>query len=271
MQRDPAASMRERLFKRFRSGDGAALIDLLERERPLLYDYLMRMTGQVSRSFDSVDEVYQSYLEGDAKTTIDDLEELRICLYQTGRKFNADIWNADTARLRNTAIEAGTDGGDGAADDDSAAFQALDLSLRSLRGAEREIVLLRSRCDFEFAAAGEIMGLGEDAAESLFYKGMQRIDADCSGVVERPEQMLTKLPSHPPPEHSAQATMNLSVMMHDIKAKPVGLWSPFRIALVVAVALALGFLAVFPERARQLLRKEPRAAAEKTVPGVVPP
>jgi hypothetical protein len=135
----------------------------------------------------------------------------------------------------------------------SQAFRALDKSLRALKGAEREAVLLRSRCDFEFEAIGEIMGLSEADAEQLFLRGMQRIDAECSGVVEQPERTLSELPSHPPPEHSSQATMNLSVMMHDIKARPVRLWSPFRLITLILIVAAAVIYYFFPEQVHQVI------------------
>jgi hypothetical protein len=83
-KRDPGASAREKLFKKFKGGDDRALIDLLENERPQLYDYLMRMTGQISRSFESVSEVFQSVSEGSDKDEFDSADELRILLYTTG-------------------------------------------------------------------------------------------------------------------------------------------------------------------------------------------
>ena len=97
---------KNKLFKRFKAGDGTSLLDLLESEREGLYDYLLRMTGQVSRSSDTVDEVYQSLTETDETlNAIESCVDLRICLYKTARKFNADIWNADTAKLVNSLLE----------------------------------------------------------------------------------------------------------------------------------------------------------------------
>jgi DNA-directed RNA polymerase specialized sigma24 family protein len=259
-------SGQNKLFKRFKGGDSAALIDFLENERPKIYDYLMRMTGQISRSFESVSEVFQSIADGEAKGDVDGAEELRCMLYVTARKFNADIWNAETSRLINPAIETGEEG---SAARETVAFQALDKSLRNLKGVEREIVLLRSRCDFEFEGIAEIMTMDEADVENQFYRGMQRIDADCSGVVEQPEKMLTRMPSHPPPEHSNQATMNLSVMMHDIKTRPVRLWSPLRVFLMLIIIASATVYFVFPGKVRELLHVSPWHAPDPAFDGTV--
>ena len=49
---------KDKLFRLVLKGEQAALMDILEGERHELFDYLMRMTGQVTRSIESVDEVF---------------------------------------------------------------------------------------------------------------------------------------------------------------------------------------------------------------------
>ena len=95
----------EKNFSRFKSGHASALYDLLESERPFLYDYLMRMTSQVSRSADSINEVYESLSE-EVISVIESARDLRLVLYTTARRFNSDIWNAETSRLINAAVLA---------------------------------------------------------------------------------------------------------------------------------------------------------------------
>lgn len=255
---------KDKLYRKYKSGDTRALYDLLEAERVVLYDYALRMTGQVSRSIDAIDDAYQGLTDEILDNTPSVLE-LRVAVYTMVRKFNADIWNADTQKLTNAVLdvpsEAKLDPKDKAkrlaADKlarQHAAYKALDRSLRARPGAEREAVILRTRCRFEFRDVAAVMGLDEERAEALFLSGMTKIDAECSGIVEGPEDALMRMPGHLAPERSSQATINLSEVMQGIKARPVGLWSPTRFVLLVAVGMLIGAWLFYPESLRDASR-----------------
>jgi RNA polymerase sigma factor (sigma-70 family) len=244
---------KEKLFRKFRGGDLRALSDLVDIERPELYEYLMRMTGEVSRSADTIDEVVQS-VSDEALHELNTPLELRMLLYATARRLSADIWNADTSRLKNAALEQAADG-DAASEQplrERQAYLALDKALRNLGGREREVVTLRSRCNFEFYEIGDLLGLSADAAEQVFLSGMQRVDAECSGAVVGPESALQRMPAHPLPERTSQATMNLSMVMEGIKTKPVGLRSPARLLAFAAVLVFAAAYYLYPEFFKEL-------------------
>jgi DNA-directed RNA polymerase specialized sigma24 family protein len=208
------------------------------------------MTGQISRSIDTIDEVYQSLTE-DVLESIDTYAELKVCLYTTARKFNADIWNADTAKLQNAALER--TGGESSKDaedlDEPAAnktHRQLDKALRGLSGAEREAVLLRCRAHFDFSELSEIMSISEHEAEGRFNSGVKKVAQEVGGGTDL-EARIFRAPAHPLPLRSSQATMNLSMVMQGIKAKPVRLWSPVRIGMLILIAALVGGYLFFPE------------------------
>jgi DNA-directed RNA polymerase specialized sigma24 family protein len=245
---------KEKLYKRYKGGASDALFELLEGERTELYDFLMRMTGEVTRSMETIDEVYAALSE-ETLAPIDSAAELRVCLYTTARKFNADIWNANTARLVNAALEPPPDHApksDDRAQRERAAFNLLDKALRSLPGPEREAVCLKTRAGFSAAEIGEIMSLEAAEANNRLGTGLKRIDADCAAGGANASLALDRLPPHPAPLRSSQRTMNLSVVMQGIKARPVGLWSPLRIILLLLLAAALVAYFVAPEQVVQL-------------------
>lgn len=244
---------KEKLFRKFRGGDLRALSDLVDIERPELYEYLMRMTGEVSRSADTIDEVVQS-VSDEALQALSAPLELRMLLYATARRLSTDIWNADTSRLNNAALEQPADAGkvDEELLKERQAYLALDKALRNLGGRQREAVTLRSRCNFEFYEIGELMGLSADDAEQLFLSGMQRVDAECSGAVVGPESAIQRMPAHPLPERTSQATMNLSMVMEGIKTKPVGLRSPARLITFAAVLVLAAAYYLYPEFFKEL-------------------
>ncbi len=239
-----AQPAKEKLYRRVKSGDGRALPEILEAERPELFDFLLRMTGQVSKSTETVDEVFQS-LNEDALDATGSYIDLRLMLFSTARRFTTDVWNAETPRLVNAALEGGSDV-DQPTDKvqrERSFYRPLDKSLRGLPGREREVVLLRARGGFDWDEIAQVMGIGSTLIERTFVDGIARIERECPGVVGA-EAALAKLPAHPEPMRSSQRTINLSMVMQGIKAKPVGLWSPLRFG-VVAIGLGVVGILIF--------------------------
>jgi DNA-directed RNA polymerase specialized sigma24 family protein len=219
---------REKDFRRLKSGHGVSLYDLFEAERQELYDYLLRMTGQISRSDETVDEVFQAFTE-DMLETIHTFQELRVSLYVTARKFNADIWNADTSKLINLGLEPLTSEGKSVATPDLQKFSSIDVRLRSLPPREREILILSVRLGFKREDLRDITGFSnQDIEDSVSHAGLAIGDFD----------LLKAMPAHPLPERSRQETQNLSIVMRGIKTKPVGVWSPLRILFLFCVVLS---------------------------------
>jgi DNA-directed RNA polymerase specialized sigma24 family protein len=242
-------SAKEKLYRKFRGGDGGALVELLEGEREALYDYLLRLTGQMSRSYETIDEVFVA-LSDETVGTLDTYAELRTCLFVTARRFNADIWNADTARLREAEL------GESVGDEDELrrALQIVDRALRTLPGVEREAALLVGRLGFSRPEAAEIMSLSDTEVELREATGYQHIDAallaDTSPGDTPPDgftaaQLIARLPRHTLPPRSSQRTIDLSMVMQGIKTRPDGLGSPLRIALILFVGVAAGLLLFF--------------------------
>lgn len=244
----------ERLFKKFQGGDVGSLADLLEGERGALYDYLMRMTGQISRSADTVDEVYQS-LNDETLETLDTFSDLKVLLYTTARKFNADIWNAETTKLANAAFE---EPGRANALDERALRERqgqalLDKAFRSLPGMEREALILSARGQFDNSEIAEIMAAPEHQVEDKLAVALSKVETEYAATGGRAESALAKLPEHPLPVRSSQATVNLSMVMQGIKTKPVGLWSPVRIGLVALVVIVVLVLVLNPDLLQKIL------------------
>lgn len=248
-------SERDKMFRRVLAGDRHALGDLISLEQPEIFDYLLRMTGEVNRSIEGFEQAVQEL----GQTQIQDLpsaQALRAFLFKRSRRALFDIWNADTTRLTNAALEMPK--GDERLDERRInalqAAKAIDRSLRALPGPEREAVLLRVRYGFEFAHISELMGISESEIESLSLLGMQRVDGECSGQVTGPEDTLQKMPAHPLPQRSVQSTVNLSVVMEGIKAKPQGLRSPARLLFLLLLGSAMLVWVFFPDFFAKLSR-----------------
>lgn len=236
---------KDKLYRKFKGGDMTSLADLLEGERAGLYDFLVRMTGQISRSMDTIDEVFQS-LNEDTLDTIETYAELKVCLYTTARKFNADIWNAETTRLMNPVLEGppSAEFGSPAALKERQVRAAVDRQLRGLAGREREMVILSAMIGYDAAEAGEVMGLGEHEVAPLLEGGLRRFAGEGGLSESAVIKVLTDLPLHSAPPRSSQATVNLSMVMQGIKTRPAGLWSLSRLVLTGVFLLIVAVAAV---------------------------
>lgn len=268
-------AVKEKLYKKALEGDANALTDLLEGEREGLYDFLLRMTGQISRSAESVDEVFQS-LDEETLELYGTYPELRLCLYMTARKFNADIWNAETSRLMNQRLEGGPS--EAKADADRQALAAIDRLLRSLGGREREPVVLRYISGFEPLQIAEVMGLPAAEVDALLATGLRRL-ASGGAKADVVVPLLTRMPRHELPPRSSQMTVNLSVVMQGIKTKPAGLWSPSRVMFLLVLiggCAAWFFVPEVRRLSRFFERREPPKAVKigepplPSKPGVPP-
>lgn len=249
-----ANAVKEKLYKKFKSGDLSALRDLLESERDGLYDYLLRMTGQVSRSMETTDEVFLS-LNEDTLDVTDNYTELKILLYTTARKFNADIWNAETSRLKNLALEGppGPDDGTRKAMRERAILSVVDRQLRTLGGRERDLLLLHGFAYFDENEISEITSLSTTEVQSLLTSGMKHLVNE-NLAFEAVTATLGLVPLHPLPPRSSQATIDLSMVMQGIKTKPEGLWSPFKLIVLLLIAAAIGLWLLNPEFIRRTLK-----------------
>ncbi len=238
-------SENKRLFRKFRSGQTGALLEILESERQSIYDYMMRMTGQVQKSSETIEEVYISLNEG-ILTELQTYEDLRLLLYTTTRKFSADIWNANTSMLENSAILANVDsdplGEDGLR---QVKFQQdLDRGIRGLKPFEREVVYLRLVVGMAFSEISDVVGNSQDAVEKSFQSAIEALSKTIGKSQDEIEDGLHRICKHPMPPRSSPATVNLSMVMEGIKTKPSGVWSMKRIIFLslVVVLVACWFL-----------------------------
>jgi len=237
---------REQLFRDWRSGDSSALEHLFALERPLIYDFLLRMTGQVARAWDTIDEVENSLSATDEEFPT--LEDLRICIYRTARNFCADIWRADTSRMVNQAIEPRADEeiGEHINRDAVPDYVVLDQIVRTLKPDQREVLLLKIRSDFPDDATGDIIGIDAAVVKSTFRHALDIVRERCRGKVAKYEFRLVELPLHPVPQEAAYGNTNLSMLIGDLKESRStrfrSSWGAFAVVVVVAV---LGLIMLF--------------------------
>jgi DNA-directed RNA polymerase specialized sigma24 family protein len=202
----------EALFKSFKKGDTDALDAIFASEKVRLFDYLMRMTGQLSKSNATAEEATNS-----VAAVIDreeSLQEVLVILYKTARNFTIEVWNAETSRLENSAYLAAMNG---KGDRSTSTLIALENVVRSLPPKQREILLLHERLGFSTDEVAEITGFDTSDVEELFAQALGIAEAAMAGDAEKVPELLTKLLAFEVPEESTMATQNLSMVFKDLK------------------------------------------------------
>lgn len=203
----------EPLFARGKKGEIEAFEAVLSSESGRLFDYLMRMNGQISRSY----EIMQESLNGvrhiaDQK---EDLQDLMVLLYKTARSFSIEIWNADTSKLENSAYLSGA----GAELDSRTAAQLVELEkvLRSLPAKQREAVLLKVRYGFADEDIVAITGYSVDDVQEFLSHSMSVLESATDLNSQKVANLMIQLLFFPIPDQGDHGTQNLSLVVRDLK------------------------------------------------------
>ena len=117
-------------------------------EKTLLYDYLVRMTGDPIHMPTTMLEVVRVVQEK-AKENQWNLEEVRLKLYQTARSFCADKWNVSSSEIMDQLYQ-GTNHHD--------SLREVEGFVEKLDGVVREALLLKYRYAFKDDEIGQILG-----------------------------------------------------------------------------------------------------------------
>ena len=119
-----------------------------EQEKPLLYDYLVRMTGDPDPASTTLLEVLQAVsnrLRGKSEDTAD----VRLVLYQTARSFCADRWHRVPKELIEQVYQGINDQGQ---------LQELEGYLSTFESFQREALFLKFRYSFQAPEIAKITG-----------------------------------------------------------------------------------------------------------------
>ncbi len=188
MSHDPETLI---LLRRWHSGDGAAIEQLMARHLPWIRQQVRARMGDVLGARADADDVVQQamvdVLRHGPRFTVDDVEHYRALLLRivenTIRKQVRDAWRAkrDARRERDlpgsqsvVQLQADVTQPSAAADrNEQRAWVRLALEL--LAAEDREIVLLRQWDGLEFADIGERLGVAPDAARMRFQRAVGRL------------------------------------------------------------------------------------------------
>lgn len=197
--------------------EAAEWSSIFESLKGSIFDYLLRMTGQINRSMETLAEL-QAVMAG-SMGQYATRELLRQALFTTARSFNADIWNAGTSMLSNSAYGSAKDLGD---------RRDVEMTFQSLPGSQREILLLLGRFGFAAEQAAKIMDISPEMVDVGKFSALRGMAVGLAGkdtglafLESAPdgdwEKVVGSLLSFEPPASSGQRTADLSVLIQDLQ------------------------------------------------------
>ena len=222
------------LFRKYKDGEESAASELLESERMSLYDYLVRMTGSLPRSFRGLEEVTEAVF-GEARG-YRDYDELRFSLYSTSRRFNADIWNGEMSLAFEDLARNSPD------DSGLSQFQnGLEQEFCKLAGPEREVLLLYHKAGFSLAETAKIMGTAQSVVEETLKSAADKL-GKVMGQSEDFANSISRLSSFPIPEDVTASTMALSPVIETVKRSSRWRIPPWVLLLGIVIVTLLVLL-----------------------------
>jgi DNA-directed RNA polymerase specialized sigma24 family protein len=208
------------------------LNSVLQDVQPSLFDYCMRMTGDVMKASALVDEASRSLAEMlSGGGHMADSNDFRLLLFREARLKGGDSWYADTSLLQNPSLQR----------DSNPAQATLDMVLRQLSGKEREAILLVERFSFKPADASQIAGMELEDFDAFLALAWQKIltrlpPGAVPVAAAGRASPIELLPNHPFPGIEREPVTNLSEIMSELESTRRGSGFFRRIALTLVIA-----------------------------------
>lgn len=213
------------------------LREMLLGEQGTLYDYSMRMSGNMARSKEAAEHSLRFILQRfDSQTPY---PIVRRELFKILRSYNHDIWNADTSNLENPAVN-NWQAKEGLFKKNEG--QSLDRFMHRLPASDREIVLLKSRYLFVFSDVENILQ-NQDPVETIYKKTLAELSMMVSKQPEITASIINQIPSYDLPPETKFHTQALSDLMVDMQGRK-SIFNPNYILLTLAF-LTLLFIAIW--------------------------
>lgn len=175
-------------------------VQWFDQEKPLLYDYLVRMTGDPDPASTTLLEVMQAVttkLKGQGAT----VENLRVLLYQTARSFCADRWHQPPKELLEQAYRG---------INDTAQLRELEGLISTFGPFQREAIFLKFRYGFQATDISQITGKSLVRIQDLINHGVLNIRKQFPNFTN---QSMKQLPLFKIQDVEAQSTIAISKLI----------------------------------------------------------
>lgn len=228
------------LFDDYRSGRTDALWELLESEKPHVFDFLLRMTGQYDKAIETTSELMDTIFA--QKNTWENLRSHKIDLFKTARSFNVEIWGAKTNKLKNTAYEKILTDPSISPKKKSETLQKakLDQHVSQLKSSYRESIILSTLNEFSTTDISKIMGTTSTVITTDLACALNILNNKNKTLPRDIKSHLRELSLHPMPDQTTQQMTDLHEVIGGIRRGiPFNL---FRVLKTLLVLSLVGFI-----------------------------
>lgn len=233
----------QKLFEGYQTGGQENLQKIVEGEKPMLFDFLLRMTGDASRSVYSIEDTGRKLLS--TPKTWESLTEFRFALYNICRKINQDHWNADVGRLENLSLAMIMKNPKVVTQEKrkAAAYNNLDRAIGEIDPLMREIVILHLRSKFTFSEISQIIDKTREEIEHKYGETLEVLRQKVTNLPKDPRSVIARLVPHPLPSDEKTQITDLYELIGGIqKDQRHLLQTSFYYTAMFLVVILLGFV-----------------------------
>ena len=248
----------QELFEAFSSGDASSLTEILDVERAFLFDFILRMTGDVNLSKETVEDTYKKILS--TESDWESLAQIRFEVYSCARSMHPNRWNADVSKLQHPSLisiikDPRTDKREKIK---AQAYSKLNTAIGQHQALGREILLLHVRSKFTLSEIGKLIGISREESEQEYGQSIRFLRSQVPNLPNDPRKVISTLSNHPLPREEGGETTDLSGLIGGIQKRDTGhsLMTLFYWVLtffILVLLISLVILLLRPDLLKQLL------------------
>lgn len=163
------------LFESYLKGSNTAIQEIIDLEKPHIYDFIARMTGNIDASFSHTNEVIK--IASMKPKRWQSLNDLRSFLYTTAKKVSEKDWSTETKPIDHPMIDQILQNPNSKElmKKKAESYKDISTNLSDLSCEEREILLLHLRFLFTFSDISTITRQHRDAIEKKYAQTVKKI------------------------------------------------------------------------------------------------
>lgn len=198
-------------FNRFLEGH-LNIDEILNNEKPYLYDYIFRMCGQIQIAEKLLEESINAVKIQHSKIT--SLKDFRTLLFATARSFGADVWNANTSQLQNAGFQVLSQNNESI---DLFLLSFVEKQLNLLSPLEKEILILEYKYSFDIDDICHVIRLPLKNVLEFKSNSLKKFENKLRLSTDEIIKIIQQIPLHPLEEKSTLTTKAFSEILQDVK------------------------------------------------------
>jgi hypothetical protein len=240
----------------FHSKKASRFFEIVVLEKPVVFDYVFRMTGDINAALYGMEIGYQKM----PKEQWASLGAFRVALYSSIRKVLVNEWGQDVSMLENEAINSVlTNSKTGVQiQRKMTAFRRLDRALGLVSSERREALILHIRSEFTLSEISQITDWDRQRVERNYHSCLDDLKRRVEDLPKDPRQVLASLHYHPIPRQVDTVPTDLNHVMGGIRRGQAyrGIRSSGLIlTLIVIIGASFALHLMNPALSQSILRK----------------